>query len=126
MIDIAKRSRALLAGASFVLGLGAMTLTASPSFAGSLTGHTINGSLQFCTLGSGDNQFSPPTGTAPVTFDWTDGANVDTATFSDSQLTVRNQVIDVACGWGMTFQDVTAPFATLELVSSDFSGLTFD
>ena len=116
----------MLAGAILLLGTGAIMLRASPSFAGALTGDTINGSLQFCTLGSGGNQFTSPSGTAPVVFDWTDGANIDTAAFSDSQLTVQNQVLDVACGWGMTFQDLNAPFATLELVSSDFSGLTFD
>ena len=119
--------RALLAGLAILSGFAGALLPQSPSLAGTLAGDTIQGSLQFCSLGSGGNVFAPASGTAPLVFDYIEGANIDTAIFSATQLTVQDQVDDFACGWGMRFTNTTTPFQLLNLVFSDFSpGLTFD
>jgi hypothetical protein len=102
-------------------GLAAVAFGSSPSRAASLTGDTINGALNFCTLGNGGNNFTPSTGQAPHAFQFTDGSNTDTATFLATGLTVEANVSDFACGWGMSFTDATTPFPGLSLVSSSFS-----
>jgi len=107
----------VLAGFAVVLAIG----FATPSRAASLSGDTINGSLTFCALNNGSNNFTADSIVAPDQFGWTDGANIDTAVFSGTTLTVSDQVLDVACGWGMTFSDTTTPFPALTLVSSNFA-----
>jgi hypothetical protein len=121
------RTRTFLVGAALVSGLACVTLGASGSRAASLAGDTINGTLNFCALGNGGNVFSPASGTAPLSFQYVDGSNTDTATFSATTLTVEDQVSDRACGWGMSFTDTSTPFSSLTLISSNFSpDLTFD
>jgi hypothetical protein len=107
----------VLAGFVVVLSVA----VASPSWAASLSGDTIAGSLTFCALNNGANNFTVDSIVAPDQFGWTDGANIDTAVFSGTTLTVSDQVLDVACGWGMTFSDTTTQFPALTLVSSNFS-----
>ena len=113
----------------FLMGLALASVLAgvSPSRAASLAGDTIDGNLNFCTLGNGGNVFPMPAGTAPVTFDYADGSNHDIATFTATRLTIEDQVSDVACGWGMNFYDQTTVFPSLTLISSNFSpDLTYD
>jgi hypothetical protein len=112
------RTRALMVGLAL---LASVVCGVSASHAGSLTGDTIDGNLNFCTLGNGGNVFPTPSGTAPVTFEYVDGSNDDIATFTATTLTVEDQVTDVACGWGMSFYDQTAVFPLLTLISSNFS-----
>jgi hypothetical protein len=110
-----------------VSGIACASLCASPSRAASLTGDTINGTLNFCTLGNGGNVFTSPSGAAPLTFEYADGSNDDTATFSATTLTIEDQVTDSARGWGMSFTDATTVFPSLTLISSNFApDLTFD
>jgi len=118
------RTRTFLGGLALVCGLVGASLGSSPSRAASLTADTISGTLNFCTLGNGGNQFQSPagqSGTAPLAFGFDDGSNVDTATFSATGLTVEANVSDLACGWGMSFTDTSNPFPLLTLVSSSFS-----
>jgi hypothetical protein len=120
------KARTFIAELVLVSGLAAVAFGSSPSRAASLTGDTINGVLNFCTLGNGGNTFTPSSGQAPHAFQFTDGSNTDTATFSATDLTVEANVSDFACGWGMSFTDATTPFPGLSLVSSNFSpDLTF-
>ena len=117
------KSFRILTGLAVLFGLA----LSSPSRAASLTGDSINGALTFCSLAGSGNNFTPTSVFAPGEFDFADGANIDSAVFSDSTLTVTDQVLDVACGWGMTFTDTTTPFSTLILLGSTFSpDLTFD
>jgi hypothetical protein len=118
-----------------MIGLASLIVTAlatSPSHAATLTGDTITGTLNFCTLGNGGNQFTADSGAAPVTFihdDGIGGANTDTASFDATSLTVQDIVHDdsTACGWGMQFTDTTTPFPLLALVSTSFSpDLSYD
>jgi hypothetical protein len=121
------RTRTFLGGLALVSGIACASLCASPSRAASLAGDTINGTLNFCTLGNGGNVFTSPSGAAPLTFEYSDGSNDDTATFSATMLTIEDQVTDTACGWGMSFTDVTTAFPSLTLISSNFApDLTFD
>ncbi len=120
MPPIARRAFTLVsAAAAVVLMVGSAMI--APAHAGSLTGDTINGSLTFCSLAGVGNVFTPTSGQAPVTFQYVDGSNTDTATFTGSQLKVEDQVVDMACGWGMTFNDATTPFSSIILVSDNFS-----
>ncbi|HSV16682.1 MAG TPA: hypothetical protein VLI90_20625, partial [Tepidisphaeraceae bacterium] len=63
--------------------LAGMLCTAPRAEAAALTGDTITGTLTFCKLGASGNNFTPVSIVAPDTFSWTDGANVDSAVFSD-------------------------------------------
>jgi hypothetical protein len=102
--------------ALMILGL----LAPLPALA-DLTGDNITGNLNFCTLGSPGNQFTPTSGTAPTEFEFADGSNIDTAIFTANQLTIEDQITDFACGWGMSFTDTTHAFTYLTLVSDNFS-----
>jgi PEP-CTERM motif len=108
----------------------AWVLMPSQPRAASLTGDTITGTLNFCSLNGGGNAFSSDSGTAPMTFihdEGIDGANTDTAAFDATTLTVRDVVSTDACGWGMQFTDTTTAFPSLTLISSNFSPeLTYD
>lgn len=94
---------------------------ARPAHAVSLQGDTITGTLNFCTLNGGYNEFTPDSGTAPYSFEFVDGSNDDTAVFSGTELTVQDEVTDTACGWGMSFTDTTTPFPALTLLSDTFA-----
>ncbi len=121
------RTRVLTVALALASAFALVSLGASPSRAASLTGDTIDGNLNFCTLGNGGNVFPTPSGTAPITFEHADGSNDDIATFTATTLTVEDQVSDVACGWGMSFYDETTLFPSLTLISSNFSpDLTYD
>lgn len=121
------RTRTFLTALALICDLVGISFGSSPSRAATLTGDTIDGTLNFCTLGHGGNVFPTPSGAAPFTFAYADGSNVDTATFSATQLTIEDQVSDTACGWGMSFFDETTPFPSLTLISSNFSpDLTFE
>jgi PEP-CTERM motif len=107
--------------------LGLLLLLAPLPALADLTGDNITGTLNFCTLGSPGNNFTPTSGTAPLTFEFADGANVDTAIFTANQLTIEDQVTGFACGWGMSFTDTTNAFTQLTLVSDNFSpDFTYD
>lgn len=120
------RVRLLMAGLTLLSGLGLALLAPVPARA-ALTGDNINGTLNFCTLNGGPNQFSQSSGTAPTAFEFADGSNIDTATFTATTLTVEDNVADIACGWGMSFTDTTKAFPSLTLVSTGFpaGGLTY-
>ena len=108
----------LLAGLAFAPPLPALA---------DMTNDTINGTLNFCSLGSPPNQFTATSGTDPLTFEFADGSNIDTATFTATQLTIEEQITDFSCGWGMSFVDATTAFPSLTLVSSNFgTDLTYD
>ena len=120
-------TRVLTVALALVSALALGSMGASPSRAASLSGDTIDGNLNFCTLGNGGNVFPTPSGTAPISFEYADGSNDDIATFTSTTLTVEDQVSDIACGWGMSFYDETTPFPSLTLISSNFSpDLTYD
>jgi len=86
------------------------------------TGQTIDGTLAFGPNGSFGGQFwSPASITDPGSFFYEDGANIDTAVFTGTTLTITDQVIDTANGWEMTFSDPAMPFGTLSLVSTNFA-----
>jgi hypothetical protein len=92
-----------------------------------VTGDNITGTLNFCSIGNPPNQFTPTAGTGPIEFEFADGANIDTAIFTANQLTIEDQVSDIACGWGMSFTDTTNAFTQLTLVSDNFSpDITYD
>ena len=92
-----------------------------------LTGDNITGALNFCSLGSPGNNFTPISGTAPIEFEFADGSNIDTAIFTANQLTIEDQITDFACGWGMSFTDTTNAITQLTLVSDNFSpDFTYD
>ncbi len=87
-------------------------------------GPTINATLNFCSLGDngGENFFTPQSGPAPITFSYEDAANIDSASFgSEGQLTISDQVLSGACGWGMQFSlSDGAQFTSLSEVSDNF------
>ena len=100
---------------------------ALPAHAGN-TGLAVTGSLAFGSNGANGGQFWVPTGAvigAGVEYDYVDGANHDTADFSDTQLTIHDSVFSNANGWEMTFT-TAGGFTGFSLVSSDFDpGLTY-
>jgi hypothetical protein len=121
------RTGMLLVGLTIVAGL---SIGVPSAWAGSLAGDTINGSMNFCGINPADeNHFTPGSGNAPIAFVYDEGpggATTNTATFSATGLTVEANVSSFACGFGMTFADVTTPFPKLALVSSNFGpSLTF-
>jgi hypothetical protein len=82
-------------------------------------GETVDGTLAFSSIPIG--QFwSPASIQIPGTFRYADAANIDTAEFTGTTLTITDQVISTANGWLMTFTDAAMPFTELSLVSSDF------
>lgn len=115
------RMRALAVGLALVAGL---PLGAPSVRAATLTGDTINGTMNFCGFNPSDsNHFTPTSGTAPLAFVYDEGpggAGADTATFTATGLTVEANISSFACGWGMSFTDSTTPFPKLELASSSF------
>ena len=92
------------------------------------TGLGVTGTLAFGPNGANGGQFWAPQNTvigAGIEYTYVDGANTDTADFSATQLTVRDQVMTGANGWEMTF-DTPGSFTALALVSSNFGpALTF-
>ncbi len=100
---------------------------ALPAQAGN-TGLAVTGTLAFGANGANGGQSWSPQNTvigAGIEYSYADGANKDTADFSDTQLTIRDQVILNANGWEMTFA-TPGSFTSLSLVSSSFvPGLTF-
>jgi hypothetical protein len=61
---------------------------------------------------------APDSIAAPGSFNYADGANVDSAVFGDHTPTINDNVLSDANGWEMTFTDATTPFTGLSLVSS--------
>lgn len=122
---------ALLAGA-------AMLSTAAN---GALLGQQVNGSIMFganplnyydpangfVPAGYGNTTGQPVTIGAITEFGFQDGANRDTADFTDTQLIIRDEVFAGAANWQQTFTLVGGPvFTSLTLVSDAFiPGLTF-
>ena len=90
------------------------------------TGLPVTGTLAF---GPNGGQFWSPQNTVigpGIEYSYVDGANMDTADFGATQLTIRDQVFSNANGWEMTFA-TAGGFSGLALVSSDFvPGLTFN
>jgi hypothetical protein len=85
-------------------------------------GQTVDGTLAFGPNGSlGGQNWNPDSVVVPGTFFYQDGANIDTAAFSGTTLTITDQVLEGANGWEMTFSDPAMPFTSLSLVSTDFS-----
>lgn len=92
------------------------------------TGQTINGTLAFGPNGGyGGQYWNPSSVVVPGSFFYQDSANIDTAAFSGTQLTVTDQVFGGANGWEMTFAAPGMPFTVLNLVSSNFApGITYN
>ena len=92
------------------------------------TGLAVTGTLAFGANGANGGQFWVPQAAvigAGIEYSYADGANIDTADFSSTQLTIRDQVLTDANGWEMTFA-TPGGFTSLSLVSSSFvPGLTF-
>ena len=88
----------------------------------------MTGTLAFGANGAFGGQFWSPQAAvigAGIEYSFADGANIDTADFSATQLTIRDQVLTDATGWEMTFA-TPGSFTSLSLVSSSFvPGLTF-
>jgi hypothetical protein len=113
----------------FVYLFMGLVLLASGIARADYTGQTINGTLAFGSNGANGGQFWVPSSiVVPGSFFYQDGANIDTAAFTGTQLTVTDQVVSVgANGWEMTFAAPGSPFAVLNLVSSNFApGITFN
>jgi hypothetical protein len=104
-----------------------LVLLASGIARADYTGQSINGTLAFGTNGANGGQFWVPSSiVVPNSFFYQDGANIDTAAFSGTQLTITDQVLSNAGGWEMTFAAPGSPFTVLNLVSSSFApGITF-
>ena len=92
------------------------------------TGLAVTGTLAFGPNGAfGGQNWPTPAAVigAGIEYSYTDGANIDTADFSATQLTIRDQVLTDATGWEMTLA-TPGSFTSLSLVSSSFvPGLTF-
>lgn len=92
------------------------------------TGLGVTGTLAFGPNGANGGQFWAPQAAvigAGIEYSYADGANIDTADFSGTQLTIRDQVLIDANGWEMTFA-TPGSFTSLALVSSNFGpALTF-
>ncbi len=84
----------------------------------------VNGGVP---AGFGNSSGQPVTIGAITEFGYQDGANRDTADFSNTQLTIRDEVFTSAAPWQQTFTLVGGPaFSSLNLVSDAFiPGLTF-
>jgi hypothetical protein len=107
-----------------VLAIG-ITIAAAKARANYI-GETVDGTLAFGPFGHGLGQFwSPGSIQIPGTFRYADAANIDTAEFTGTTLTITDQVISTASGWLMTFTDAAMPFTELSLVSSDFGPGSF-
>lgn len=87
-----------------------------------LTGQNVFGTLCF-NVGASCQFWVPQNATigAGVEFFYTDGANDDTADFSDLQLVVTDNVKSGANGWVMTFQIAGLLGATVSELSDDFT-----
>ena len=84
-------------------------------------GQTITGTLAFGPNGtSGGQNWTSSTILVPGSFSYSDLSNVDGAQFTATTLTVSDNVISGAGGWGMTFSDTSLPFTSLSLISSNF------
>ena len=92
------------------------------------TGLGVTGTLAFGPNGANGGQVWPTPAAvigAGIEYNYADGATIDTADFSATQLTIRDQVIAGANGWEMTFA-TPGSFTGLALVSSNFGpALTF-
>ena len=122
---------ALLVGA-------AMIATAANA---NLNGRQVNGTINFganptnyydpangfVPAGFGNSSGQPVTIGAGTEFGFDDGANRDTADFTNTQLIIRDQVFSNAANWKQTFTLVGGPaFSSLALVSDAFiPGLTY-
>ena len=87
------------------------------------TGQTIDGTLAFGSNGSfvGTNSWSSATIVAPNSFTYSDPNNNDTAQFTGTTLTVTDQVLSGANGFGMSFSDTSLPFTSLSLLTASGS-----
>jgi hypothetical protein len=117
------------------------TLFASASANAQLLGRQVNGSIMFGANplnfydpangfvpgGFGNSGGQPVTIDGGIEFGFFDGANRDTADFSNTQLTIRDEVLSSAANWKQTFTLVGGPaFSSIALVSDAFiPGLTF-
>jgi len=120
----------LLAGTAF-----AASIIASPAFA-----QNITGTLNFGALG-GTNYFDPTNGGVPagygntgsatvaigsgVEFGYQDGANLDTANFTGTSLTITDQTFSSASPFFMTFTSNVAGFFNNAAFSSNGFGGSF-
>jgi hypothetical protein len=121
----------------FALALGALVLSGAAEAAG-LTGVQVDGTMNVSGLGS-TNFFDPGLGSIPAgygnstsplavtigsgtEFGYADGANTDTADFTDSQLILTDISNGGSAPITFSFTSTTpGGFAGLSLVSSDFS-----
>lgn len=92
------------------------------------TGLSVTATLAFGANGANGGQYWNPQ-TAIVgnstEFNYADGANIDTADFTATQLIIRDQVLGGANGWEMTFT-TAGGFQSISLSSSNFiPGLTY-
>ena len=86
------------------------------------SGQTISGTLAFGSNGSlGGNNWSSATIVAPGSFTYSDPNNNDTAQFTGTTLTVTDQVLSGANGFGMSFSDTSLPFTSLSLLTASGS-----
>jgi PEP-CTERM motif len=114
---------------ALLAGMFVLMAMASPAKA-DLIGTSVTGSLQFGATGT-PNYFDPANGFVPAgflntagptvvisptstEFGFSDGANIDTADFTGTALTVTDNVLAGATNWIMTFTDTA--FTGLNLV----------
>lgn len=133
MLNVARRTTFVVAVFGF-LAVG----DASQARAG-LLGTSVTGSITFPSFSA--NFFDPANGLVPagflnsspggptvtiaepaIEFGYQDGANRDTANFTDTQLTVMDTVFSSATGFTMTFTD--SAFTSLTLVANNFPGFS--
>jgi hypothetical protein len=124
-----------------IIALLAATAFVSTSANAALLGRQVNGTINFGSnplnyydpangfvpAGFGNSSGQPVTIGGGVEFGFDDGANRDTADFSDTQLTIRDEVFSNALNWTQTFTLVGGPaFSSIALVSDSFvPGLTW-
>lgn len=125
----------------FTIALLASAAMISTAANASLNGRQVTGTINFGA--NPNNYYDPANGGVPagfgnatglpvtigagVEFGYQDGANRDTADFSDTQLTITDEVFSNAIDWQQTFTLIGGPaFTTLSLVSDGFvPGLTY-
>lgn len=116
------------------------SLISSTAYA-QLNGRQVNGTINFganpinyydpangfVPAGFGNSSGQPVTIGGGIEFGFQDGANRDTADFSNTQLLIRDEVFSGAAPWVQTFTLVGGPaFSSLTLVSDSFvPGLTW-
>lgn len=128
--------RTLVKGA-LIAGIAILSTAANAQLNGRQVNGTINfgaGSLNyydpangFVPAGFGNTSGQPVTIGGGIEFGFQDGANRDTADFTDTQLILGDEVFSAASSWTQTFTLFGGdPFSSLSLVSDSFvPGLTY-